>query len=83
MTTKQAHNVARVPNALVPLAATDDLKLLKRPQLARALNVSPRTVDNWQKQKKIPFLRLSERCVRFSLEGVLRALKKFEVKEVS
>jgi hypothetical protein len=55
--------------------------LLKRPQLARAINVSPRTVDNWQKQKRIPFLKLSARCVRFHLPAVLAALRKFEVKE--
>jgi hypothetical protein len=82
-TTKKTHNTAPTPNVLVRLAATDDLALLKRPQLARAVNVSARTVDNWQKQKRIPFLKLSARCVRYHLPSVLAALRKFEVKAVT
>ena len=78
---KEAHNARPISNVLVPLSATDDLALLKRPQLARAINVSARTVDNWQKQKRIPFLKLSARCVRYHLPSVLAALRKFEVKE--
>lgn len=69
---KQAHNTTVV---------ADDVALLKRPQLARAINVSPRTVDNWQKQKRIPFLKLSARCVRYHLPSVLHALRKFEIRE--
>ena len=72
-----------IPNVLVPLSATADLALLKRPQLAKAINVSPRTVDNWQRRKIIPWVRISPRCVRFHLPSVLAALRKFEVKEVS
>jgi hypothetical protein len=71
----------KVPNVLVPLTATDDMALLKRPQLARALNVSPRSVDNFVARKIIPTIRISARCVRFELGAVLRALKRFEVKE--
>ena len=71
----------RIPNVLVPLSAADDSALLKRLQLARAINVSARTVDNWQRQKKIPFIRISTRCVRFHLPSVLAALRRFEVKE--
>jgi hypothetical protein len=61
--------------------ATDDRGLLKRPQLAKAINVSQRTLDNWQKQKRIPYLKLSARCVRYHLPSVIAALRKFEVKE--
>jgi hypothetical protein len=67
------------------LSATDstanDAALLNRRQLARALSVSPRSVDNFQKRKIIPCIRISPRCVRFSLRAVLRALEKFEVRE--
>ena len=78
---KKTHNAPPIPNVLVPLCAADDPALLKRPQLARAINVSARTVDNWQKQKRIPYLKLSARCVRFHLPSVLAALRKFEVRE--
>jgi hypothetical protein len=81
-TTKQAHNASRVPNALAALAATDELALLKRPQLARAIGLSPRGVDNLTKRKIIPYIKISPRCVRFSLPAVLAALQRFEVKAV-
>jgi hypothetical protein len=61
-------------------SAANDPALLKRQQLARAINVSSRTVSNWQSSGKIPFIKPSERCVRFHLPSVLAALWKFEVK---
>jgi len=80
-TTRKPRNPARVPNVLVPLSATNELALLKRPQLARAINVSPRSIDNFVARKIIPAIRISARCVRFHLPSVLAALRKFEVKE--
>ena len=80
-TCQKAHNAPPIPNVLVPLCAADDPALLKRPQLARAINVSVRTVDNWQKQKRIPYLKLSARCVRYHFPSVVAALRKFEVRE--
>jgi hypothetical protein len=79
--TNETHHTTSTANVLVPLAATDDPALLKRAQLARAINVSARTLDTWQKQKRIPFLKLSARCVRYHLPSVLRALRKFEIRE--
>jgi hypothetical protein len=76
------HNVFPIPNVLAPPAPADGRALLKRPELARAIRVSPRTVDNLQRQKKIPFIRISPRCVRFHLPSVLAALRRFEVREV-
>jgi hypothetical protein len=58
-----------------------EFRLLKREELARALNISPRSVDNFQKAKRIPVIKLTPRCVRFSLPAVLKALEKFQVKE--
>ena len=65
-----------------PMSQADDLALLKRLQLAKAVNVSARTIDNWQKQKRIPYLKLSARCVRYHLPSVLAALRKFEIREI-
>ena len=50
--------------------------------VASAASVSTRCVENWMKQKRIPFVKLSARCVRFDLKSVLAALRKFEIKEV-
>jgi hypothetical protein len=81
-TAKKLHKAPPIPNVLVPLSAANDLALLKRPQLAKAINVSARTLDNWQKQKRIPYLKLSARCVRYHLPSVLAALRKFEIRAV-
>jgi hypothetical protein len=64
-------------------SAANDPELLKRRELARKLNVSPRSIDNWQKEKKIPVIKLSPRCCRFDLQSVLRALRRFEIKEAN
>jgi len=57
-------------------------RLLSKRELAAALNVSERTLDNWLAQKKIPRLRLSARLTRFSLPRVEAALARYEVREV-
>jgi excisionase family DNA binding protein len=55
----------------------------KKQDIARRYGVSTRTVDTWIQQKKIPFCRLSSRCIRFDLAAVDRALSRFCVKEVT
>jgi excisionase family DNA binding protein len=50
--------------------------------VARQYGVSLRTVDTWLKQKKIPFLKLGSRLVRFDLDAVACALDRYMVKEV-
>ena len=57
-------------------------RLLSKRELAAALNVSERTIDNWLAQKRIPRLRLSARLTRFILANVEAALARYEIKEV-
>jgi DNA-binding XRE family transcriptional regulator len=64
-------------------SAAEDPALLTRKQLAKKISLSTRSVDSLQKRKVIPVIRLSPRCCRFSLEAVLRALGRFEVKEAT
>src|SRR5215472_1165055 len=71
-----------MPVAEASSASNCSTLLLDREQLARAINVSSRTVSNWQSSGKIPFLKPSPRCVRFYLPEVLAALRRFTVKEV-
>ena len=54
--------------------------LLSKKELAATLGVSPRLIDQYQAAKRIPYLKLSERFVRFSLPKVLAALDRYEVK---
>ena len=55
---------------------------LSKQELARVVGVSPRTIDNWMAQKRIPFIRLSARLIKFNLERVKAALARYEIKEV-
>ena len=57
-------------------------RLLTKRELAAALNVSERTLDNWCAQKRIPRLCLSARLTRFNLAKVEAALARYEIKEV-
>jgi len=81
---RKTSNGATIPNVLPTLQATDDLSLLNPAllkRLARAINVSGRSVDNLVARHMIPCVRISPRCVRFDLQAVLKALRKFEVRE--
>jgi len=56
--------------------------LYSKQDVALAVGVSPRTVDNLMARKAIPYIRLSPRLIRFDLERVKTALARYEVKEV-
>ena len=57
-------------------------RLLSKKELALVLGVSPRLLDNWVAQKRIPFLRLSARLIRFNAARVLEVLARYEIREV-
>jgi hypothetical protein len=61
--------------------ATVHRKLIRKKDLAAELNASPRTIDNWVRQKLIPVHRFSARLLRYDLRKVQSALDKFEVRE--
>ena len=56
--------------------------LVSKQELAIAFGVSPRTIDNWMAQRRIPFIRISPRLIRFDLNRVKAALARYEIKEV-
>lgn len=56
--------------------------ILRKDELARALNMSPRSIQNLMRRKAIPFYQLSSRFLRFDLSKVRAALDNFEVKEI-
>jgi hypothetical protein len=68
---------ANSSNAVAPLL------IVTKPELARELRVSVRTIENMMSQRIIPFIRATKRSVRFYLPGVLAALQKRTVKEVA
>jgi excisionase family DNA binding protein len=50
--------------------------------VAKRYGVSTRTVDRWIAERRIPFLKLGKRCLRFRWEAVEKALSRFGVEEV-
>ena len=50
--------------------------MLTSADLARHLQVTTRTVQNWRDAGKVPFIRITARCFRYDLDQVQRALAK-------
>ena len=44
--------------------------------IATRLSVSPRTIDEWLRKRKIPYLQIRDRFYLYEFEAVLAALKK-------
>ncbi len=63
-------------------SAANEPALLTRKQLAQKLGLSERSIDNLQKQKAVPVIKLSKRCCRFSLAACLASLQRFQVEAV-
>lgn len=65
---------------------TDNLNLqpgalLNRNQIAKFLGVSPRTISNMVRQRRIPVIKFGG-TVRFDPVRVRRALDKYEISEI-
>jgi hypothetical protein len=54
--------------------------LVNKATLAKAFNVSRRTVDYWRERGVIPSLEFGKHFVRFDLNEVRQALEKFKVR---
>jgi hypothetical protein len=57
-------------------------ELLNKRELAERLGLKIRGIESLMRARKIPFLRVSNKLVRFSWPNVEAALQKFEVKAV-
>lgn len=55
-------------------------KLIDIKTLSEQIGEPERTLRNWVHCRKIPFLKIGHRTLRFELEKVRAALNKFEVK---
>ncbi len=80
-------NTGNTGGQLAPVQQTSALPLPHRalataPELAAILKVSRRTVDNYTKSRRIPYLKIGA-SVRFNVPDVMAALAKFTVKEVT
>ena len=57
-------------------ATTVPPTLIKKKELATRLSVSPRTIDEWVRKRKIPYLQIRDRFYLYEFEAVLAALRK-------
>jgi hypothetical protein len=62
----------------------DPNQLVNTPTLARIIDVSPRTIEQWYHQRKIPVFLISQKCVRFRLRDVIKTLEdRYLIKEIN
>lgn len=71
------------PVATPPPNQPTSRKNRTKAQLSFYLQISPRQIEHWMAARKIPFLRLGRKCVRFDFDAVDRALMRFEVKAIN
>jgi len=65
------------------LQSATEAPLISKQALARDLGVGCRTIEAWVAERKIPFIRLGHRTLRFNLDDVRRALRRhWTVREV-
>lgn len=57
------------------------IRLMTRADVAEAFGVTTKAVDKWIQDKRIPFIRISRKCVRFSPIDVQRFLDERTTKE--
>jgi hypothetical protein len=60
-----------------------EVGLVDKRALSKAISLSPRMIEILQGKRLIPVVRLSPRCVRYSISAVVAALRRFEQREVS
>ena len=58
-------------------------QLINKKQLAEILNLKIRGIESLMRARKIPFLRVSNKLVRFSWPAVQNALAAYEVKPIT
>ena len=64
-------------------AVPAEFQLVDTEALARILGLNRRTIEGWIRKRKLPFIRVGKRCVRFRLRDVFKALEdRYTIKEV-
>lgn len=53
---------------------------LRREDAAKYLNISPRTLSEWQARRLIPYVKAGRKCVMFKREALDRAMEKLTIK---
>jgi excisionase family DNA binding protein len=54
-------------------------QLRNKNQMAKRYQVSPRTIDNWMADGRLPYLKLGRKLIRFDADQCDEALQRFHV----
>lgn len=74
------HSQPEMKDTSEPAANPSKRPWVSKKALAEHCNVTVGCIDKWMKQRRIPYLKLSNRLVRFNLEDCDAALRKYEVR---
>jgi excisionase family DNA binding protein len=58
-------------------------QLLTKLEIARCCKVGARTVEKWVAERRIPYIRVGHRTLRFDKTAVMAAIKRWSVQEVT
>ena len=64
----------------IGLGAIDPAWIVDTSDFAEILGLKRKTIEIWVRRRKLPVIKFSNRCQRFRVADVFRALEKFEVK---
>jgi hypothetical protein len=59
------------------------LELIEEEELLKHVPMTPRLLRELRYQRKIPFVRLSYRAIRYDLKKVMAAIERLEIKEIA
>jgi predicted site-specific integrase-resolvase len=57
----------------------EDRVIFNKKQAATFLQIKPRTLDEWMKRQRVPFLKLPSGAVRFRKDHLLEFISQFEI----
>jgi excisionase family DNA binding protein len=59
-----------------------DDQLVTKIEIAKLCRTSPRTIEKWVRERRIPSIRYGHRTLRFDPVAVMAAVKRWTVKEI-
>ena len=65
--------------AMETFSLYNDQQVLDKPEAAAFLRIKKRTLDEWMKKRRVPFLKLPSGAVRFRKDHLLEFISQFEI----
>jgi excisionase family DNA binding protein len=65
------------------IALASEQPLVTKKVVAADLGVGTRTIEKWVAERRIPFIRMGHRSLRFRLDDVRKAISRWTTREIS